>query len=613
MGTYWICETQCRVVSRLATYYEGYPNPISWQTTNLSPVDADTFICSVPIKSNTVDETGTYPYTPIDEGFDLYRLEFCNDKTHLATSVQSEALLSGGVPALYDGQHLSEYGFHFGPLLNDSVTENTTSGSLSPETYYQWVAIYTWLDSQGVRHQSWPSNTASLTTSDAGGPIKATLTVWNLTLSEHCDPEDATQPVMIEIYRAGGTSDGFYHLEQIVTNDPTLPTQEITSTMADSDLQSKEILYRDGGVLEDTSLPACKHIVANGDRVWLISCDDPEFLWHSKINGRDQVLPGFNTDFIQRTEIGAGCTALASLDDKLIVFKANRVITYVGNPPNNQGVGGNLNGPILVSVATGCIDPRSVTNCPAGVVFQATDSIYVLTRGMEVQKIGGPVEDELAAYPVVTSAVHAESLDLVLFTLTNTTGTLGVTLAWHYQINEWTVWHTQDSRSTPRVGAITGAMCSRGGVPRYHQGQPETPVLWLDPSNYADHDGTARSFTALTPWFQFAQVQGFQKIRRVTLLGAYQNVHSLAFKVYYDFDTTTYTSFSLTYAQVTALLKGTREQVQLHLGRKCESFRLEVTATKAGTGTGKLVRWESLLLELGGKSGTFRLPVEARR
>jgi len=613
----WTCETQCRVVSRLATFYVGYPNDLSYQTSNLSVAGTNKHVVSVPIKSSTVDEIDAYPFIPMDEGFDLYVMEFANDKTHLATAIQGQALLSGGVPALYDGQHLSEYGFHFGPLINAGeagVTESTPApGFLTPSTAYQWVAIYTWLDSAGMRHQSWLSNVATLTTSSSVTGITATLTVWNLTLTEHEDTLDPSQPVMIELYRKGGTTDGFFHLDQVVTNDRTQPNQYVVSSISDADIQTKEILYTEGGVLEDTTVPACRHIVANGDRVWAISADDPEFVWHTKINGRDQRLPGFNTDFVQRTEIGSGCTALASLDDKLIVFKESRVFAYVGNPPNNQGQPGSLNGPILISVATGCIDPRSVCNCPAGVVFQARDSLYVLSRGLEVQKIGGPVEDTLALYPVVTSAVHAEALELVLFTVSNAGGTEGATLAWHYQINEWTVWYTQDSRSTAKWPAVTGAMCHREGVPRYHQGQADGLPLWIDPSYYPDHDGTARTFTATTPWFQFAQVQGFQKVRRVSFLGTYQNVHSLDFKVYYDFDITTYDTFTLTSTEVAALVKGSREQIGIHLGKKCEAIRIEVTATKDGLGTGRLVRWESLLLELGGKGGSFRLPVGARR
>lgn len=623
----WIAQTQCRVASRLATFLVGDPGGVgtgSEQLSNLDPgaVTGQYVVC-VPMKSQTVDETdGTtaaYTKDPVDEGFDDYVLQFGQDHTHLASQIQGEALLSGGVPALYDGERVSEYGFHYGPLLGaattvggDLVYEGHVSGELSAETLYLWVAIYTWLDARGVRHRSWLSNVFSHTTS-AADPISVGFNVWNLSLTEHEDAYDQSQPVTIELYRAGGTTDGLYHLDQVLVNDRTTAYQWVTSTISDTDIESKQILYTDGDVLQDTTVPACKHLVTNRDRVWVVSADNPEILWYTKANGRDFILPGFNTSFVERTEVGRGVVALASLDDKLVVFKESQIYLYVGEGPNDQGVGGSLNGPNLISVETGCVDPRSVCTTPLGVTFQSRDSLYLLGRGLEVQKIGGPVEDYLDTYPTVTSAVHAPYLDAVLFTISNSGGTEGVTLVWHYQINEWTVWHTQDSRGTAKAPAIAGCLATRDKSHRYHQAQADGLVLWVDPTDYTEHDGSARSFTVTTPWFQFAQVQGFQKVRRITLLGTYQNVHKLDFSIYYDFNTTATSTYSLTAAQVAALRVGNREQVQLHLGAKCEAVRIEVTATLDGIGTGKLVRWESLLLELGGKGGSFRLPVEARR
>ena len=545
---YWSSDVQCRVASRLATFQVGYPGTHYKHVPVLALGEASgQFVCSVPMHSQTMQEDrggSAYYADPVDEGLDLYVMEFAEDRLHLPTVVQGGAVMSGGCPAIYDGERVSEYGFHFGPLLGVNgaegpVDEHSGSGQLTSGVTYQWIAIYTWNDNHGVKHRSWRSNVLQHTVS-ADPPVECSFYVWNLTLTEKEDTYDPDPVVVIEIYRKGGTSDGFWHLEASLPNDKTQPYQYYTSSDPDSEIEDNEVLYTDGGVLDDMTLPPARHIVTNEDRVWLISADDPSFLWHSKVNGRDFILPGFNPIFIKKTDFAQGCTAIASLDDKLVVFKESSIYLFAGDPPNNLGQGGQLTGPVLLSVATGCIDPRSVCNCPAGVVFQARDGIFILTRGTEVQRIGGPVEDTLATYPTITSAVHVEDLELVLFTAVNSTETAGVTLAWHIAINEWTIWHTQDVRSTPYAPAVTGAMCHRAGVPRYHQGQADGLVLYVDPSDYTEHDSTARSFTVTTPWFQFAGVQGFEKVRKATLLGTYQGPHCLTIRQFYDFDDTTF-------------------------------------------------------------------------
>jgi len=541
VATIWGANHQCMVVSRLATFYCGYPLDAHDCVSNLAAIDAQTFVCAVPMKSNTINETGTYPYEVTEEGFDDYVLELDGDSLHLPTSVQGELILSGGVPAVYDGERLSEYGFHFGPVLDTHTTEGHGAGSLTASTLYQWVAVYSWVDSRGVRHQSWLSNIISATTTAAVGAIEISFLAWHLSLTEHEDTEDEAQKVQIEIYRSGGTTDGLFHLEQTVVNVRDGAPSYVYSRMADADIESKQILYTDGGVLQDTTAPACKHIAACSDRVWLISCDDEGFLWHTKINGRDHVMPGWNTDFVQRTDIGGGCTALATIDDKLIVFKESTTWLFVGDPPNNQGLGGSLNGPTQLSASVGCTDARSVVSCPMGVAFRSLESIYMLTRGMSVEKIGAAIDDTLATYPVITGAAHDEGARLVLFTATTAAGTTGCTLVWHYELDQWMVWKTEDHKGTVDAAPISAAICSRAGTPYYHQAMDgSAELLYMTPSTYGEHSANQPLLTVETPWLSFAWLQGFQRIRRLKIAGKYRGNHAAIVRLRYDWEAESY-------------------------------------------------------------------------
>src|SRR5262249_1969702 len=90
-----------------------------------------------------------------------------------------------------------------------------------------------------------------------------------------------------------------------------------------------------------------------------------------------------------RCDQAGACTALASLDDKMIVFKADQIYQITGNRPNATGQGGTLSTPQLISRDCGCIDWRSVVRGPAGIYFLSATGIYLLDRGLNVTYVGG--------------------------------------------------------------------------------------------------------------------------------------------------------------------------------------------------------------------------------
>jgi len=599
-----------RVVTRIATWRAGWPGSEFAHVPNLQLVETDTYCVSVPMKSDTVNG--------LDEGFDLYRLEFDNrpHQSLCCSSIQGEPLLAGGVPACYDGVRCYELGFHYPPVI-EAITLNNAGGQSGDGTY-SVVAVYEWLDARGVFHQSMPSNPMSVTISAGTDTAVIVVTYAMLSLTERCDTANAVSPVQVSIYRT--VADGeIYYLDRTFPNEPTDPNQtSYLTSIKDDDLETHTKLYTTGGVLEHVQPPACKHIIQHNNRLWMISSDDPEFLWASKLNRGAGGMPGFALDLIVRTDTDGPCTALASLDATLIIFKERSIFALAGEGPNDLGADSDMGAPRKISVAVGCVDARTVASIPAGVVFRAHDGIYLLGRDLGVSRISDAVEDYLTETDTVTSAVQVDQDSLVLFTVERTSDSS--ILAYHYAIGEWTVWWIPATDEDGSVASPGAAVCKRDELYRYHLLRDDGYTVHLDYSTGVDSNGLYYGYTVSSPWISMAGIQGYERVQFVGVQGTYVSPHTLTVSLYSDHDDSDVhvTTYSLDVSQIESLRQNLVEAIQCHVvNQDCRAIRVQIAVQPIGdpmtpVGVGRGVRLESLALEVGGERGMFRLPEIAR-
>jgi len=638
MTTYALTDDcQARVVCRVATgeifgsvdAKGGYT-----KQSNLARCESgDRFVVSLAMLSNAITgkangQNGYGLSIAQCEGQDYFVFAFDDPRMMAPTVVSGEVIVSGGVPAVLDGRRCTEYGFHYPPCVSSVLTWAGLGGKLDDlgvDTYWQACVVYKWIDSAGIIHRSPPS--LPVTGSGVSGSISSDyfyFPVYNLTLTERDDLEDGTLPVTIELYRTVGNGTTFY-LEHEYTNAKDAPTTTVSPGLYLSDalIAESEVLYSDGGGLLNWQPPAARHVVAHGAALWLISAERPTELWFSKDINDFPRAAGFDPQTrVIRHDPGGEFVALASLDDKLICFKRAGIYAIVGEPANDLAQGGSLRGPIDVSVQTGCIELRSVVSCPAGVVFQGSKTIWLLDRGLSCKPIGDAIEDTLANYPVVTSAIHDDLRGLVLLTLTSIEGTTGYTAAWDYQADAWMLWSFPDSSGEAGEATVSAAVVPRGaaGVAsdtarEYHMLQGNGSVRYLDTDLRTDDGATAVAMVASTAWIQFAGLQGFQRVARLEIHGTWLSAHGVSVAIYYDFESSAAQTVTFSTAQIAALLNGTSEQFEIQLDRqKCSAVRAVVTATPDATpGTCKCVRWESIAFRWGNKQGLNRKPEVARR
>jgi len=617
-----ITDGQARCCCRIATHIMGN---MDYNGTACNVCETDAGLLFPVLRQSSVDEM-------VNNGFDLYEICRSHVEGYIPFTVQGELCVTAGVPAIYTGEQLCEMGSHYYPWI-EKIEGSESTGELTSQKMYQWCVVYEWRDNRGVIHRSAPSVPEELDFESTAYDT-ATLQVPTLQLTEREDPLTHEWPVKIVVYRTEGDGSIFYR-EQEASNSFTAPFVTITSILADADLRENEILYTDGGALANMQPPCLRHAVIHDQRVWGISRDDPCTLWISKVIQPGGEAPGFSPQLVTRNDVGGAHVALASLGTQIVALKEEGVYVYSGKPPDDTLSNSTLNGPIPVGLHTGCISPKSVVATPSGVAFQSRDSFWMIDRGLNVVRIGGPVEDTVASYPVCRGAVLDQEREIVVFVMTNRDSTDGIQLVYHYMVGEWTTWDvpfkwgTPTPTGSPPCGA---AMCWRGSMSKFtlHLCLPSRVLYYAhgytaDTTSYKDYAvspsvDAAPNLIVGTPWLQFANVAGFQRIRRLHLRGTkLGNVadasHTLVVYLYYDFSDTAYKSYTYSEAEVASMCTDSEEHLRIQMPKqKCKAVRVVVMTTGGvSPATGAQVRWETLALEVGGKRGLFKLKQAASK
>lgn len=404
---------------------------------------------------------------------------------HHNVSVQSELLIAGGTPHLYDGRQIVELGFPWSPEIID--VQNSGTGTNIPNGEYRYCAVYEWTDAKGVLHRSGVSNLIPYVSSGTNGSriVVRTMTISNREadwLYENADP------ITIAIYRTTLASPNiFRRLRQSVVvdsvattapqNDPTVFYIEILDNCVNTVLDNEAPLnIVDGGNAEQyTELPGqtppASHVVANfQNRVFLFSSEKRE-AWYSKENlptaATGRIAPEFSP-FLRFTldTIKGDVVAAQPKDDDLIIFTREGIYALSGFGPDN--LGGPPTGAIpssytlqVVDEGHGCIEPRSVVLTPMGVCFQAYDGIYLLDKGLGLDKAnaGASVEEIVRTSGNVRGATHLSDRNVVAFVGNDDVTDRPIVFKWEYYQKQWSK-DVIESPSTTAALSSTAGGCS---------------------------------------------------------------------------------------------------------------------------------------------------------
>lgn len=437
--------------------------------------------------------------------------------TQLGETVQlSRAGYFGDV----DGR-VTELGFHRYPQI--SVFENTDLGGHLVDGTYYYKAIYEYADDEGQLHRSAAGSMEAVAST---GSNTQTLIIFVPYL--HDGDWTKLGKVRIKLYRAYS---GVYYLvrDTIYANDVTAAYVAITDS-SNIDISANQILYTDGGILENIGPPAAKHSCIYNNRTLLVPQDDPENIWFSKEKAFGIGIE-FSDLLTKRVVTGGPIVALGSLDDKAIVFKERQIRAFSGSGPNSLGQSGAFSQDILITSDVGCRDPESIVQTDKGLMFMSDKGIYLLTRGLEVGYIGAPVE----AYNsnTVLDARLVASKNQARFLMDNNTW-----LVYDYLLNQWTTW--------PATAlTIYDATDWDGDYVFWEQ----TGKIMKEGVNFIDQTAlfTVNQYDLVieTAWIKRESLlQGCQRIWWVYILGDYKSIHDLQVEVCYDYIDTVAETFT---------------------------------------------------------------------
>ena len=618
---------------------------------NIISLSSEKFLIPSYIQGKIVSgASGTTSYFSL-YGVNSSVIDFSNEIVNQTESLGNNLHFSGGQLKAYDGNVIVEENFNYGPesltTVGNAAAALSTgnpfpNGGTGIDTTWLYYAIYSWTDAQGNIHRSGLSlqNIAKLTgtgTATADGAscwdyITVRIPTLNLTQKNN---------TYIELYRtvAGGTvfyktlANNTITVKQTFApfnNQKTYDFIEVIDKASDDDINTNELLYTVGGVLENISPPSSSIVTSFKNRLFLAGLEDKLEIRYSKLL-QEKVGVEFNDSlFILVSQVGGNIVALKAMDDKLIIFKENAIFYLAGDGPNNLGQQDSFIEPQLISSDVGCTIRNSVTLTPQGLFFKSNKGVYLLSRSLGLDYIGAPVED-FNHLNIVKGDLVPKSNEVRFLTSD------GPCLVYNYFRGFWSIYTNHKGFGSIMVGDTYYYVNTEGAGNRLYR---------QNYNSYLD-GGTPINMVIETGWMNPVAAQNSIRVYRMLLLGNYFSPHKVKVSVAYDYnddyvesslvDVTSYTeawdfgdpgaSASSTGTMVegyygdpggttgdypTAIAYGGKDVMQYQIRvdfkkQKCEAMKLKIESLQSGGQNGQGVSFSQLLFVAGSKGTEYKI------
>lgn len=359
--------------------------------------------------------------------------------------------------------------------------------------------------------------------------------------------------------------------------------------------------------------PGFRDISTAAHLVFGISAENPSEVFISKAPRYGRGVE-FNPAFNVYSTV-AQFVAVAGMDEKVVLLAEEAVYIIPAQAPSDDGQGTPPD-PQLLSTDTGCVNKRSVVGGPFGVIFQGRRGFYLVTRSLDVQYIGGPVEDQIDGEEVYTAVVVAEEQEVRFTTSTN-----NIMLVFHYTTGQWS------TRRMNAFGACTVAgryYISKDTASGYAVAaeRTESDQDYADATQDAGGTQISNDMEIETAWIKLAGLQGFKRVYKALILGEYRKMGALipakiTVQVAYDYDETWVDTrvWDSSYQTFGTATYGDPIQLEVRPSKsKCQAIKFRIIQEPAdATELAPLVWTEGVIisgltLEVGMKPGAYRFP-----
>lgn len=518
-NTYFLIDQSGDVIARLA-----YENASGYLATGLPNVTVRDETASIPylyaatIQAANRAQGDSRPAIYAQDGINLVNFDF-DTSTSISSEIGKNLNITGGFLWAYDGVKPTENNFFIFPE-NISALAVTTGGAIADSTYFYQVT-YEWTDNQGNLFRSTPSIPIEVVMTGSSGAGSIGFEIPTLRLTYKIEV-----PVKIVVYRWSTAQQIYYQVTSIQTpilNDPTVDSITFIDTLSDASILGNNILYTTGGVIENTAPPAPYLTTLFDNRLWTVSSEDRNLLSYSKkvIEDTPVEMSDLFTIYAAPNTASQGSTgditAIAPMDDKLVIWKDNALGYINGTGPDNTGANSQYSEFTLVNATVGCQNQQSIVFTPMGLMFQSNKGIWLLSRDLGTEYIGAPVETDTIG-SLVNSAQTIPGTNQVRFTMDS-----GITLVYDYYYGQWSTFINVPAISSTLYKELHTYIDQFGRV------FTETPSIYLDNTS-----PVLMSF--ITSWFNLAGLQGYQRFLELYLLGGYLSPFKLDVKIAYDYN-----------------------------------------------------------------------------
>lgn len=517
--TYFLMNSLGQVISRFDYSNGGGYDPVGLPSVTLIDGIASVGYLIKDLISATNKNIGAISTSPVysQTGLNLISFNMASENTY-STEIGSNLNLTGGFVSGYDGYTITEQNFFLWPD-NVEVTTSTTGGDLAAQQYY-YYATYEWADNAGNVFRSAPSIPVLVTTT--GSTSSNTIDVPTLRLTYK-----TANPVKIVVYRWSTAQQIPYAIASPAAvptlNNLTVDYVTIVDTLSDDDILGNPILYTNGGVIEDIAPPSTSIMTLFNNRLWLVDAEDTNLLWFSKqvIEDTPVEMSDLLTFYIAPAagaQASTGpITALAPMDDKLIIFKRDALGFINGIGPDNTGANNGYSDFALINSVVGCVGQKSIVLTPTGLMFQSDKGIWLVGRDLSTNYIGAAVEKYTTGATVV-SALNVPGTNQVRLALDS-----GITLMYDYYYNQWGTFTNVAAVASTVYNELHTYLDSFGRIFQ------ETPGLYLDNTS-----PVLMSFTSA--WLNFAGLQGYERFYHFLLLGQTLSPFKLNVQLAFDYN-----------------------------------------------------------------------------
>jgi hypothetical protein len=577
-------------------------------------------VCSSPVVStNTISFVYGIETTVKGQTAKVVSCEFESARYMRRAKHNGTNYFSGGLLSYFDGQSVSEVGFLTRPPKVQSVLQSP--GSI-PEGVVSYVMTWEYIDALGNILTSGVSNPLTLEANDS--QFKLLMPGCGITAKRALANDTRIRTVL---WRTDPGSSAPYRLAAEFENRASnvVFDASVASTYVDNvpSYEGNRLLYGTGslpgtnGAAQNRSAPPyADHVVSYNGMIVIASGGE---LWYS-----GQTISGEGAWFspLFTTPIDGGdVTGLAAFDGTLYAFTRTNVYAVAGEPPSDNAAVGGLGTPRRLAVDVGCVNARSIVVCGLGVFFQSENGIELLDRSGSVRAIGRAVQETLAAYPVITSAVIDDVNALVRFTLAQSesggvVSGQGVDLVFDLARNQW---QSVDRKTglTSNQASQAACMVRVAGVWRYAWLGSDGTVFYErtpgDASAYLD-GATWITMAAETGFLKLGGIQGRHHVNKVLLLASKSSRADLKTLLTYDYASEPKAVMVRGASAIDALATSIgRVQVEHQLHNEAEGVAVKVrfedsTPTGGVIGNGRGASWISVAFEGVPREGATALP-----